>query len=64
MSFFTNQMKAKAEKNVEGRQAVSMNEMDHWLERLFWIAMILDSVSCDLGWPHCVATGANGIATG
>jgi hypothetical protein len=23
-----------------GRQAVSMNEIDHWLERLFWIAMI------------------------
>src|SRR5262245_57370291 len=22
------------------RQAVSMNEIDHWLERLFWIAMI------------------------
>jgi hypothetical protein len=40
-----------------------MNEIDLWLERLFWIAMISVPFLAIWAVPHCFAPGPNGIAT-
>ena len=45
------------------QRGVSMTEIDHWLERLYWVAMISVPLLYDLGWPHCVASQSNSIAT-